>query len=108
GRNEPAPIEVLSVQRDGQEEEYHTERNRKSITLYFGQESVILSPGVYTYELKYLASNQIGFFEEYDELYWNVIGPDWSFPIQDYSVTLHLPGEAEYLQGACYTGRPGS
>ncbi len=108
GRNEPAPIEILSVQRDGQQEEYHTERSRNSITLYLGQESVILSPGVYTYELKYLASNQIGFFEEYDELYWNVIGPDWSFPIQDYSVTLHLPGEAEYLQGACYTGRPGS
>lgn len=108
GRNEPAPIEILSVKRDGQQEEYHTEKSRKSVTIYFGQESVILSPGVYTYELKYLASNQIGFFEEYDELYWNVIGADWSFPIQDYSVTLHLPGEADYLQGACYTGRPGS
>ena len=108
GRNEPAPIDILKVTRDGQPEKYHTEKSRQNVTIYFGEESVILSPGVYIYEFTYRASNQIGYFEDYDELYWNVIGADWSFPIQEYSVTIHLPDGADYLQGACYTGRPGS
>lgn len=108
GRDEPAPIQVLSILRDGEKEDYHLEKSRKSLTIYIGKESVYLQPGVHTYTLKYTAENQIGFFKDYDELYWNVIGHDWAFPIHKYSVTIHLPEGAEFIQGSCYTGAGGS
>ena len=38
-----------------------------------GNEDVFLSPGTYEYVIRYITENQIGFFEEFDELYWNVI-----------------------------------
>ncbi len=108
GRDEPAPIKIISVQRDGQKEKYHLEKNRKSIAVYIGSESTSLNPGIYTYEIRYRADNQIGFFDDYDELYWNVIGHDWAFPVEQFGVTLHLPDGADYVQGSCYTGYPGS
>ena len=95
GRNEPAPIEILDIRRDGQKEDYHVEKGRQNLTIYLGKESVILSPGEYTYVLRYKASNQIGYFEEYDELYWNVIGADWAFPIQEYGVKIKWPSGAD-------------
>lgn len=108
GRNEPAPIKILTILRDGQPEDYHTEKTKENLTIYIGNKSHILEPGVYTYQLTYRSSNQIGYFEEYDELYWNVIGPDWAFPIHNFGVKIKLPDGADYLQGSCYTGRPGS
>lgn len=108
GKNELAPLDVLEVKRDGESEDYHTERTREDITIYIGHKDRILSTGEYTYQITYRASNHIGYFENYDELYWNVIGPDWSFPIHEYGVKIRLPEGADYLQGSCYTGRPGS
>ncbi|MBY5960192.1 DUF2207 domain-containing protein [Membranicola marinus] len=108
GRNEPAPIEIISVQRDGQKEKYHLEKSRKNMVIYIGSEDIVLDAAIYTYKLKYRADNQIGYFDEYDELYWNAIGHDWVFPVNNYSVTVRLPDGAGFLQGSCYTGYAGS
>ena len=88
GKNEPAPVEILSVKRGGRNEPYHLEKSRTNVTVYIGKESVLLKPGEYIYELQYLAENQIAYFGDYDELYWNVIGHDWSFPVEEYSVVV--------------------
>lgn len=104
GNNEPAPIDIISVKKNGKQEEYHIEKNRQQLVVYMGNEDELIEPGIYTYELQYNAKNQIGFFDEYDELYWNVIGHEWSFPVLNHSAVIYLPEGAEYLQGACYTG----
>ena len=99
---------ILSVKRNGRSEPFHTEERSNGIRVYIGNKDVFLRPGVYTYTLTYQTDRQIGFFKDYDELYWNVTGNDWSFPIEVASATLVLPEEATILQHSVYTGRQGS
>ncbi len=48
-------------------------------------------PGEYTYTLAYRTTRQIGFFDDHDELYWNVTGNGWAFSIDQASATVTLP-----------------
>ncbi len=107
-KNEPAPVNILSLTRDGKKEKYKTEKSSQEITVYFGSEDVILNPGIYEYEFTYETQNQISFFDDYDELYWNIVGHHWSFPVLAYSATIHMPEGGEYIQGACYSGAYGA
>ncbi|MCH8059709.1 MAG: DUF2207 domain-containing protein, partial [Proteobacteria bacterium] len=55
---------------------------------------------------RYRASRMLGFFENHDELYWNVTGFDWAFPIDNASATVTLafsPPPSEITHEA-YTG----
>lgn len=58
--------------------------------------------GHYTYEISYVVKNGINYFEDHDELYWNLIGTGWEVPIERVSAKIHLPGEV--VQSVCYTG----
>ena len=42
--------------------------------------------------LRYRTTRQLGFFDDHDELYWNVTGNGWDFPIDAASATVALPG----------------
>ncbi len=99
---------VLSVKKNGVEEPYHTTNNLDDTKIYIGDEDVWLTPDVYEYEIKYETYRQIGYFENFDELYWNVCGTEWAFSIDTINATVHLPEGAEILQNACYTGALGS
>lgn len=99
---------VLEVQRDGRSEPYRTEQQNNGVRVMIGESDVFLDPGPYTYTIAYQTDRQIGFFAEYDELYWNVTGNGWDFPIEAASATLHLPGDATILQQSVYTGIQGS
>ena len=56
-----------------------------------GDANVGLNPGEHTYSLRYRSDRQIGFFASRDELYWNVTGNGWAFPIDSASATVRLP-----------------
>ena len=98
----------LAVERGGRPEPYHLKEMGNGVRVYMGQEDVFLDPGPHTYTLIYQTTRQIGFFEGYDELYWNVTGNDWSFPIDTASATIILPEGAAILRHALYTGPQGS
>ena len=100
--------DIISVQKNGSKENYHTENTSDDFAIYFGDKDIILTPGVYEYELQYKTSDQIGFFEKYDEFYWNVNGALWDFPVDEISAKVTLPDGAEILQQSCYTGNYGS
>ncbi|PKL01741.1 MAG: hypothetical protein CVV55_08015, partial [Synergistetes bacterium HGW-Synergistetes-2] len=58
----------------------------------------------------YRTSGQLGFFGEHDELYWNVTGNEWAFPIEKVSFRLRLPGRdfgADFSSIEFYTGKKG-
>jgi uncharacterized membrane protein YgcG len=97
-------FELLSVERDGQDEPYHTEWQGRYLRLYLGQEEVFLSRGAHTYVIRYETTRQLRYFEDYDELYWNVTGNFWAFPILEATATVHLPEGAKAQQLAAYTG----
>lgn len=108
GRSTNVKYDVVSILKNGAEEKYHTKKSSGAYTIYVGDKDNYLDPGAYAYEITYTTDRQIGYFEKFDELYWNVTGTDWSFPIDDVSVTINLPQNAEILQNACYTGVSGS
>jgi uncharacterized membrane protein YgcG len=98
---------VLSVRRDGQEEPYDIERDRNAFRIRIGDEDVFLDHGAHRYELRYRVSNQVRYFDAYDEVYWNTAGNDWAFPIKSARATIALPPGARILQTAAYTGSLG-
>ena len=46
------------------------------------------------YQLRYTTGRQIRFFPDHTELFWNVTGNDWSFPILSATARIALPGSA--------------
>lgn len=84
-------FEVVQVLRDGQPEKFHIKDQSNGERIYIGDENVILRPGDYTYALTYTATREIGFFADHDELYWNVTGTGWLFPIAHATATVTLP-----------------
>jgi uncharacterized membrane protein YgcG len=98
---------LLEVSRDGRAEPHFTERTGDHVRIYAGEQSVLLSPGEYTYTFRYRTTRQLRYFEAFDEVYWNVTGNFWSFPINKAIATVTLPEGAEPVQHAAYTGRFG-
>jgi uncharacterized membrane protein YgcG len=84
-------FEVSQVLRDGQREKFHIKDQSNGERIYIGDENVILPPGDYTYALTYTADREIGFFADHDELYWNLTGTGWLFPIAHATATVTLP-----------------
>ena len=91
GNNINIKFDVIDVLRDGNKESYHTEKKSNGIRVYFGRSDYFLSTGEYTYTIKYRTNRQIGYFDKYDELYWNVTGNGWDFFIENVSATVNLP-----------------
>ncbi|MDR2234907.1 MAG: DUF2207 domain-containing protein [Chryseobacterium sp.] len=106
-RRHKVRYEIVSVKKNGADEDYHEKIVNDYLEIYFGNENIILEPGTYDYEIKYKAKNQIGFFDRYDELYWNVNGTFWDFDVDSISARVTLPGGG-IIQNSCYTGAYGS
>jgi len=107
-RTQKVKYNIVSVKKDGVDEDFHEEIEDGYLKVYVGNKDVILSPGDYNYEIKYTTEKQIGFFEKYDELYWNVNGNEWNFPVDSISATVNLPQGAGIIQNSCYKGGYGS
>ena len=103
-------FDVLGATRDGKPEKYKVESRMNGVRVYLGSEDVLLSPGRYRYVLRYRVNRQIGFFQGFDEIYWNVTGNDWAFPIDEATATVILPEPVaeEAWRLAAYTGPAGS
>jgi uncharacterized membrane protein YgcG len=101
---------VVEVTRDGRAEKFHMQEQTNGERIYVGDENVMLAPGEYTYALTYTANREIGFFADHDELYWNVTGSGWLFPIAHATATVTLPENipASSIQTDGYTGPQGA
>ena len=80
----------LAVQRNERPEAFHTQDIRRGVRTYFGRADRLIGKGEHSYVFRYRASRMLGFFDEHDELYWNVTGFDWAFPIDKASATVML------------------
>ncbi|HET7038769.1 MAG TPA: DUF2207 domain-containing protein, partial [Gemmatimonadales bacterium] len=58
--------------------------------------------------LHYRATNALRFFEEHDELYWNVTGDEWEVPIEAASARIELPPGASGVRAISFNGAYGS
>ena len=64
--------------------------------------------GIRTFVIQYRATHAVGYFDNFDEIYWNTTGNNWPFPILTASAEVVLPSGATVIEGRCYEGVMGS
>jgi uncharacterized membrane protein len=104
------PIDVLSVSDEsGKKWKYKITRPGNVINIRIGDAEKYVT-GKQTYIISYRLENALLFFDDHDELYWNVTGNYWKAPIKEASatVTLAIKNKSPNLWAACYTGSVGS
>ena len=84
-------FQMLSATLDGYQEPFRVEDYSNGKRIYLGDPKYVVQPGQHVYTIAYTTNRQLGFFSDHDELFWNVTGLGWGFPIQHASATVHLP-----------------
>ena len=110
GNRVEARVEPRQVLRDGEPEDFHVIGIDRGRRIYFGHPDRLLAHGEHRYVYRYTASRNLGFFDEHDELYWQVTGFDWDFPIERASARVRFgfgpPPESVTVEA--YTGPYGA
>jgi len=101
-------FEVISVTHNGTPENYTTEGYSNGVRTRIGNANVFISRGQHTYGIRYRTTRQVGFFDKFDELYWNATGNGWNFYIDSATAVITLPKGAQIGQNAFYTGPQGA
>ncbi|WP_191082948.1 DUF2207 domain-containing protein [Roseococcus microcysteis] len=100
-----AGFQVLEATRNGEAETFRTERIGGGVRVYLGRADAVLTQGVHRYRLRFRMENEVRAFEGFDEVYWNVNGTGWAFPVLRLSAEVVLPPGATATRQAAYTGR---
>ncbi|MGA8277648.1 MAG: DUF2207 domain-containing protein [Rhodanobacteraceae bacterium] len=103
-------FKIEGATRDGHAEDWHTEAQSNGVRIYLGNANVLVDSGDHDYTLSYRTERQMGFFADHDELYWNVTGNGWIFPIDQASAAIRLPRPVPMadLKAFGFTGSQGS
>ncbi len=91
--NTGAPVQYTTYQQNG------------NTVLKIGDPSRVIT-GHQQYTIQYTVNNVVGFYDDHDELYWDINGDQWNQETQAVSVVLHLPFGSTQLvkQSRCYAG----
>ncbi|ARO28922.1 hypothetical protein NXC14_CH00926 [Rhizobium sp. NXC14] len=108
GRRRSVDFDMVSVTRDGANEPWHTESISGGIRIYAGSAEVTVTPGRHRYVFTYRTNRQIRYFDDHDELYWNVTGNGWIFPIRSVTATVNLPPDVSATETTFFTGPQGA
>ncbi len=104
------PIKILSVTDHSEKPwKYRVEKRGAVIHLRIGDPKRYVR-GQQTYRIIYRVKNAILFFDDHDELYWNVTGNDWKVPILEASAKVYLDTKekSKNLMAKGYEGGLGS
>jgi uncharacterized membrane protein len=61
-----------------------------------------------TVKVRYRVPNGLRFFDQHDELYWNVTGDEWEVPIESASALVRLPEGVTGVRAKAFRGAYGS
>jgi uncharacterized membrane protein YgcG len=108
-----APFDVIAVTRDGSPEPYVVEGiggsvGRGGMRIRIGDADVFLDSGVHEYAIRYETDRWVRFGDDQDQLYWNVTGNGWGFPIQQASARIRVAGLRSTPLLETWTGDEGS
>lgn len=107
---------ILSVSKDGQREAYHLKPITNGIRVYIGHKNRYVKKGLHQYQITYQMSRHIYELGELElnnqkvkmsELFWNITGDGWRFPILNSSATFRLAGNnpSELYLANAFTGK---
>jgi len=107
GAKYPYQYAIRRIERDGALEPYTVNREGNAVSIRIGDADIYVDRGAHDYVIEYEVKNQVRYFEDYDEIYWNVTGNYWDFPIASARASIHLPDGARIVQTSGYTGALG-
>ena len=94
-----------SVTLDGEEAPYAKAAHSGNIGVAIGDHKIKAPLGKHIYEIQYSVTNHVLFFDDQDEIYFNVTGNNWKLPIDNISFTFIVPGGVEnILETSAATG----
>ena len=98
--------ELLSVTLDGKPGNYYETAAGYASGIAIGKKSALAPLGEHTYEVVYKTSGHVRPMQDRDEIYYNVMGNNWEFPVDRVSFTLQLPdgNENAFIDTLAYTG----
>lgn len=108
GQKTRVRFDVSAVTLDGQPVNYAEESLSNGVRVKIGSADSYVSRGHHIYTIRYITNHQIHFDKTFDELYWNVTGTGWIFPIEQARATVHLPDAAVIRGHDIYTGAQGA
>ncbi|MFA5030309.1 MAG: DUF2207 domain-containing protein [Patescibacteria group bacterium] len=88
---------------------YEESRSSGFVSLQIGDADTYVT-GVKIYVIHFTVERAINYFDDHDEVYWNVTGNDWEVPIDAVSAHVSFPTNVAEPNSttACYTGAYGS
>lgn len=110
GLRHKVEFKIQRVLKNGSPEPYHIEILGNILRIYIGKEDLFIPTGNYFYIIEYETKGQIGFFDDQDELYFNITGNGWNFPISSASAKIKLPQgiKEQDVKIEAFTGKSGS
>jgi uncharacterized membrane protein YgcG len=101
-------LKVIDVSKNDKHEPYITYEENDNTVIRIGDANTFIT-GVQTYKINYSVKNVINFYENYDELYWDVNGTGW---IQNFEKVSAIVRSEAILSGVyeptCFTGFTGT
>ncbi len=104
------PLKVLSVRdEDGKKWPYKITSQGGFVNIRIGDPDRYVR-GRQVYIITYRVERGLLFFDDHDELYWNVTGNEWKAPIKSVSaeIIMDVGRDVTDFFGSCYTGYYGS
>jgi hypothetical protein len=107
-KNKPIKIEVVSVIDEYNNTiKYTTNTMNGLLTIKIGDPDRMIS-SLKEYNIAYHVFGSIAYYDDFDEIYWNVTGNEWQVPILKSEAKVILPNNIFPLNQACYYGKSGS
>ncbi len=103
-------IDVVSITDEtGKSWNYTKSYEGDNIYIKIGDADVLLNKPS-TFALTYKVERAITFFEDHDEIYWNLTGNEWDVNMEKVHATVSLPEgtQEKDIKATCYTGYYGS
>lgn len=108
GAKIPYQYKILSVTRNDEREPFTRQSKDNAKQIRIGDPNYYLQRGHHNYVITYEVKNEVRYFDDFDEVYWNAIGTYWDFPIEKGRAKIQFPQSIAPLEINCYTGRFGS
>lgn len=107
GQNVRVGFDFLDASLDGRDVKHDLSRLDGGVRIRLGDPDTFLVPGSHTFRIRFRLRRAVSFFDDHDELYWNVVGDGWGFPIDEVAATIVLPEGGLFTGEDDYAGRYG-
>lgn len=109
-KNKLVTFEINKVTMDGKSVNFTTENVDRGVRIKIGSSDEYVTQGQHTYVIDYTTERQMFFEDDYNELYWNLIGSGWNFDIEQCSAKIYFPKKTDILEDEikAYVGEYGN